>query len=81
VDPKGARALAERIASGPPDGEGAPKDEPPAKTEEPRSSGPPPARPEPRSAVEIVYVKPEQAPRREVRTYVRGRDGTLERQL
>jgi hypothetical protein len=81
VDTKGARALAERIASGPPDEEGAPKDEPPAKPEEPRPSGGPPARPEPKSAVEIVYVKPEQAPRREVRIYVRGRDGKLERQL
>src|SRR4029453_14543430 len=65
VDTKGARALRGRIPPGPPDEEGPPKDEPPAKPEEPRPSGGPPGRPEPKSAVEIVCVKPEQAPRRE----------------
>jgi hypothetical protein len=69
MDTEGARALAARIAAGPPDEDGNPK---------PETPGEPAAAPE--SAVEIVYLKPEQAPRREVRTYVRGRDGSLERQ-
>ena len=70
MDTEGARALAARIAAGPPEEDGAPKpDTRPAPTAGPES------------AVQIVYVKPEQARRREVRIYVRGRDGALERQL
>ena len=69
MDTKGARALAARIAAGPPEEE-LPDAEP----------SPAPPAPEPESAVETIYVKPERAPRREVRIYVRGRDGTLERQ-
>ena len=33
----------------------------------------------PASAVQIVHLKPEQVPRREVRIYVRGPNGDLER--
>jgi hypothetical protein len=79
MDTEGARALAARIAAGPPGEDGDPKPETPqdAKTETPREPEPAAA---PESAVEIVYLKPEQAPRHEVRIYVRGRDGSLERQ-
>jgi len=86
VDTEGARALAARIAAGPPAEEGAPQDETSRKPQEPqehRPNAPSPARVTSRSdsAVEIVYLKPERAPRREVRIYVRGPEGTLERQL
>ena len=92
MDTEGARALAARIAAGPPDEDGEPKPEAPqdmkpeapedSKPEAPRDPTPEaPSGPAAReNAVEIVYVKPEQAPRREVRIYVRGRDGSLERQ-
>lgn len=83
MDTEGARALAARIAAGPPTEDGAPQDETPRRPQEPRPSAPSVARVTSgsQSAVEIVYLKPERAPRREVRIYVRGRDGTLERQL
>jgi len=83
VDTEGARALAARIAAGPPGEEGAPQDETPRKPQEPLPGAPSPARVTSRSesAVQIVYLKPERAPRREVRIYVRGPEGTLERQL
>src|SRR4029079_13654584 len=76
MDPEGARALAERIAAGPPqDADRDPKPEArPARSSRKRSQ---PSRPE--SAVEIVYLKPERAARREVIIYVRGPDGHLER--
>ena len=84
MDTEGARALAARIAAGPPDEDGEPKPEAPqdSKSEAPRDPKPEaPSEPAAReSDVEIVYVKPDQAPRREVRIYVRGRDGSLERQ-
>jgi hypothetical protein len=76
MDPEGARALAERIAAGPPqdaDGDRQPEGRPARPTREPSQP------PQPDSAVEIVYLKPEPAPRREVRIYVRGPDGHLER--
>lgn len=64
VDTEGARALAKRIALGPPRGEG---DEP-----VPRKTG--------RGTAPVeVYLKPRPGRRREVRTYVRGADGHLER--
>jgi hypothetical protein len=69
MDTEGARALAARIAAGPPDEDGNPKTQTPRVPEAAQ-----------KSAVEIVYLKPEQAAGREVRIYVRGRDGTLERQ-
>jgi hypothetical protein len=83
VDTEGARALAARIAAGPPGEKGDPQDETDGKFEEPRPSVPSPARVTSRSesTVQIVYVKPERAPRREVRIYVRGPEGTLEREL
>jgi hypothetical protein len=76
MDPEGARALAKRIAAGPPrDEDGEPQPEPrPAVPEPPKPSEP--AQPE--SSVEIVYVKPHPARRRDVRIYVRGEDGHLE---
>jgi hypothetical protein len=76
MDTEGARALAARIAAGPPGEDGDPKPETP-QDETPREPKPAAA---PESAVEIVYLKQEQAPRHEVRIYVRGRDGSLERQ-
>jgi hypothetical protein len=65
VDAEGARALAERIAAGRPT-EGV-VNEPllPATTAS--------------TSLEIVYVKPVGTMRRDVRIYVRGRDGRLER--
>lgn len=85
MDTEGARALAARIAAGPPDEDGDPKPEslqdPELETpKDAESETPPEPAAPPESAVEIVHVKPEQAPRREVRIYVRGRDGSLERQ-
>ena len=82
MDTEGARALAARIAAGPPDEERAPAPEGDVPRE-PRVTAPAPERrtTASKSAVEVVYVKAEQAPRREVRIYVRGRDGALERQL
>jgi len=80
MDPEGARALAQRIAAGPPrDEDGEPKPEP---KPEPRSAQPshtPPEPPDAESSVEIVYVKPHPARRRDVRIYVLGEDGRLER--
>ena len=76
MDPEGARALAERIAAGPPqDADRDPKPE----ARPARSSRKPSQPPRPDSAFEIVYLKPERAARREVRIYVRGPDGHLER--
>jgi hypothetical protein len=75
MDPEGARALAQRIAAGPPREDGEPKPEPrPAPP-----SRKPPEPPEAESSVEIVYVKAHPARRRDVRIYVRGEDGRLER--
>jgi hypothetical protein len=74
VDAEGARALAERIAAGKPaDDVHASK---PAPPNDDRPS-PPPTRSE--STVEIVYLKAVKAPRGDVRIYVRGQDGALER--
>jgi hypothetical protein len=74
MDPEGARALAERIAAGPPqDADPQPEASPARPTRKPSQP------PGPDSTVEIVYLKPEPAPRREVRIYVRGPDGHLER--
>jgi hypothetical protein len=83
VDTQGARALAARIAAGPPGEKGTPQDETHGKFQEPRPSVPSPGRVTSRSesAVQIVYLKTERAPRREVRIYVRGPEDTLERQL
>ena len=81
VDAEGARALAERIAAGKPAEDGKPA-EASAPSKPPRSekvSEPGPSEAAPASAVQIVHLKPEQAPRREVRTYVRGPNGELER--
>jgi hypothetical protein len=76
MDPEGARALAKRIADGPPrEEEEAPKPQqslPPHSDESARSS-------QPRSLVEIVYVKPHRVRRPDVRIYVRGPDGHLAR--
>jgi hypothetical protein len=75
VDAEGARALAERIAAG------KPAEEAWAGPESPRNreveAQPSPA--VPASAVQIVRLKPERATRREVRIYVRGPNGELER--
>lgn len=68
MDTEGARALAARIAAGKPEEDGSPRRKKPSVPEKPRAS-----------AVEIVYLKPEKV-RRDVRIYVRGRDGALERQ-
>ena len=78
MDTEGARALAERIASGPPQEEGTESPAPAAPEPEPRRTVEPQPKPA-ESAVEIVYVKPAPAPRREVRIYVRGPRGGLER--
>ena len=75
MDTKGARALAARIASGPPQDEDAEPPPPPAPESRRRVE----PQPKPSSGpVEIVYVKSTPAPRREVRIYVRGPQG-LER--
>jgi hypothetical protein len=81
MDAAGARALAERIASGPPQEQGEEPNAMPRKPEPRCKVEPQPQpRPQPRSSsVEIVYVKPAPGPRREVRIYVRGPDGELER--
>ena len=77
MDTEGARALAARIAAGPPDEDGKPT---PEATRTPKPDTPPEPATAPESGVEIVYVKPEEVARREARIYVRGRDGSLERQ-
>ena len=76
MDTKGARALAERIASGPPQKEEA---EPPARPAPERGRRVEPQRKPTSGRVEIVYLEPAPAPRREVRIYVRGPQGALER--
>ena len=77
MDTEGARALAERIASGPPRKEG---EEPEAVRRKSASRRNVEAHVQPSSgSVEIVYVKPAPGPRREVRIYVRGPHGELER--
>ena len=69
MDTEGARALAARIAAGKPEDEdGGPRAEKPSVPKEPRATN-----------VQIVYLRPEKV-RRDVRIYVRGRDGALERQ-
>lgn len=81
MDAEGARALAERIAAGKPAEDGKPA-EASAPSKPPRGeevSEPGPSEAAPASAVQIVHLEPEQAPRREVRTYVRGPNGELER--
>jgi len=82
VDPEGARALADRIKSGPPREE---------SEERPAGAGavPPKGTPFPaskpaksrgaRSLDEVVYIKPRPVTRPDVRIYVRGQDGHLER--
>ena len=70
MDVKGAQILAQRIAAGKPE---SPESPPEAEaTEEARKQ--PPAEP-----VKTVYVEPKQTAKRDVRIYVRGRDGRLER--
>jgi hypothetical protein len=76
VDAEGARALAERIAAG------KPAEEDSAVSEPPRNRVAGDARPSPAvpaSAVQIVRLKPERATKREVRIYVQGPNGELER--
>jgi len=72
VDVNGARALADRIASG------KPESPPEEATPEIEATEEPPEAP-PAERVEIVYVEPKPTPKRDVRIYVRGRDGRLER--
>ena len=76
VDAAGARALADRIAVGKPAKEGSVVSESPWGRDvlEPQPSPAVPA-----SAVQIVRLNPERATRREVRIYVRGPNGELER--
>ena len=76
MDAEGARALAERIAAG------KPMEEASADAESLRNRVEVEAQPSPAvpaSAVQIVRLKPERATRREVRIYVRGPNGELER--
>jgi len=79
VDTEGARALAERIAAGKPADEV--HDSKPGPPRSDRPGSPPRACLTTRSqtTVEIVYLKAVKAPRRDVRIYVRGDDGSLER--
>jgi len=78
VDTAGARALAERIASGKP--EDAQEARELQEGPKPRANVPPaPNTASPQSTVETVQLKPVPAARRDVRIYVRGRDGGLER--
>jgi hypothetical protein len=69
VDTEGARALAERIAAGPPQEGDAPE---PGRQPEPAPK-------KAASSVEIVYFTPRPVMRRDVRIYVRGSDGRLVR--
>lgn len=82
MDPEGARALADRIKSGPPREEEE-KTTPRAGDDSPWRTPPPPSAPvrsrEAPSPVEIVYLKPRPVRRPDVRIFVRGRDGRLER--
>jgi hypothetical protein len=76
VDAAGARALADRIAAGKPVEEG------PVDSESPRYRVVVEAQPSPvvpASTVQTVRVKTERAARREVRIFVRGPNGELER--
>jgi hypothetical protein len=71
VDTEGARALAKRIAAGPPRSE-----------EEPTTSAQPaPAVDEApqEPSIPTVYLRPRPARRADLRVYVRGPDGSLER--
>lgn len=78
MDTAGARALAERIASGKP--ENAEEAQRVQDDPKPRASVPlARATMSPPSAVQIVYLKPSLAVGRDVRIYVLGRDGGLER--
>jgi hypothetical protein len=70
MDVKGAQILAERIAAGKPESPESPPEV--QATEEPQKQTPD-------EPVEIVYLEPKQATKRDVRIYVRGRDGRLER--
>ena len=84
MDTEGARALAERIASGPPqdEREKAPlRTEPPLPRPEPAAPRRSPSGGRSKTTVEIFYVKPKPTPtpRRDVRIYVRGANGELER--
>jgi hypothetical protein len=75
VDAAGARALADRIAAGKPVEEG-------PVSESPRYRVVVEAQPSPvvpASTVQTVRVKTERAARREVRIFVRGPNGELER--
>jgi hypothetical protein len=75
VDAEGARALAERIAAGKPAEEASAV---PESLQDP-VVGALPSQAVPASPVQIVRLKPEPATRREVRIYVRGPNGELER--
>jgi hypothetical protein len=76
VDAEGARALAERIAAGKPAEEASAV---PESLRDPVVIGAQPNQAAPASPVHIVRLKPEPATRREVRIYVRGPNGELER--
>ena len=76
VDAEGARALAERIAAGKPAEEASAAPEPPR---DPVVVEAQPSPAVPAGPVQIVRLKPEPATRREVRIYVRGPNGELER--
>lgn len=76
MDAAGARALADRIAAGKPAEEG------PVDSESPRYRVVVEAQPSPvvpASAVQIVRMNTERTARGEVRTFVRGPNGELER--
>ena len=77
MDTAGARALAERIASGKPENAEAQQvqDDPKPRASVPLAR----ATMSPPSAVQIVYLKPSLAVRLDVRIYVLGRGGGLER--
>ena len=75
MDTAGARALAERIASGKPENAQRVQDDPKPRASVPLAR----ATMSPPSAVQIVYLKPSLAVRHDVRIYVLGRGGGLER--
>jgi len=71
VDTEGARALAERIAAGQPrNGDEREPPDRPATFSRKAAEG---------SSVETVYIRPHPVRRADLRVYVRGADGSLER--
>lgn len=77
MDAEGARVLAARIAAGRPVEDGSPEAELGPVPDGRHAGGAPPGR----ISVQIVHLKPQRTARRDVRIYVRGRDGALRRQL